>query len=104
MDTDNFNVYIKTYGICKDIAEDIEIRFDTSNYELDRPLPEGKNKKKILGLKKDELSGKVMTKFFGVRAKNYSYLIDDVNEDKEVKVTITCVIKRKANLKIIKAV
>ena len=48
MDTDNFNVYIKTYGICKDIAEDTEIRFDTSNYELDRPLPEGKNKKKYL--------------------------------------------------------
>ena len=30
--------YIKTDDIHKDIAEDIEIRFDTSNYELDRPL------------------------------------------------------------------
>ena len=48
MDTDNFNVYIKTYAICKDIAEDIETRFDISNYELDRPLPKGKNKKKYL--------------------------------------------------------
>ena len=48
MDTDNFIACTKTYGICKDIAEDIEIRFDTSNYELDRPLPEGKNKKKYL--------------------------------------------------------
>ena len=94
MDTDNFIVYIKTYSICKDIAEDIETRFDTSNYELDRPLPKGKNKK-VLGLKKDESSGKIMTKFVGVRANTYSYLVDDVNEDKEVKVTITCVIKRK---------
>ena len=41
MDTDNFVVYIKT----EDIANDVEARFDTSNYELDRPLPKGKNKK-----------------------------------------------------------
>ena len=36
-------VYIKTDDIYKDIAEDVETRFDTSNYELDRPLPRGKN-------------------------------------------------------------
>ena len=39
MDTDTFIVYIKTDDIYKDIAEDIEIRFDTPNYELDKPLP-----------------------------------------------------------------
>ena len=38
MDTGNFIVYIKTDDIYKDIAEDVETRFDTSNYELDRPL------------------------------------------------------------------
>ena len=38
MDTDSFIVYIKTDGIYKDIAEDVETRFDTRNYELDRPL------------------------------------------------------------------
>ena len=37
--TDSFIVYIKTDDIYKDIAEDVETRFDTSNYELDRPLP-----------------------------------------------------------------
>ena len=42
MDTDSFLVYIKTDDIYKVIAEDVEIRFDTSNYELDRPLPKGK--------------------------------------------------------------
>ena len=42
MDTDSFIVYIKADNIYKDIAEDVEIRFDTSNYELDRPLPKGK--------------------------------------------------------------
>ena len=45
MDTDSFIVYIKTDNIYKNIAEDIETRFDTSNYELDRLLHKGKNKK-----------------------------------------------------------
>ena len=72
MDTDSFIVYIKTDDIYKDIAEDVETRFDTSNYELDRPLPKGKNKK-VIGLMKDELGGKIITKFVGLRAKTYNY-------------------------------
>ena len=44
MDTGSFIVYTKT----EDIYTDVEARFDTSNYELDRPsLPKGKNKKVI---------------------------------------------------------
>ena len=39
MDTDSFIVYIKTDDIYRDIAEDVETRFDTSNDELDTPLP-----------------------------------------------------------------
>ena len=65
MDTDSFIVYIKTDDICKDIAEDVGTRFDTLNYELDRPLPKGKNKK-VTGLMKDELGRKIMTKFIGL--------------------------------------
>ena len=42
MDTDSSIVYIKTDHIYKDTAEDLETRFDTSNYELHRPLPKGK--------------------------------------------------------------
>ena len=42
IDTENFIVCIKTDDIYKDIAEDVETRFDTSNYELDRPLPKEK--------------------------------------------------------------
>ena len=57
MDTDSFIVYIKTDYIYKDIAEDIEIRFDTSNDELDRPLPKGKNKN-VIGLINDKLGEK----------------------------------------------
>ena len=60
MDTDSFIVYIKTDYILKDIVEDVKTRFDTSNYESDRPLPKGKNKK-VIALMKDELGGKIMT-------------------------------------------
>ena len=45
LDTNSLIVYVKTDSICKDIAEDVETRFDTSNYELDWPLPKGKNRK-----------------------------------------------------------
>ena len=68
MDTDSFIVYIKTDDVYKDIAEDVETRFDTSNWEWDGPLPKGKNKK-VVGLMNDELGGKIMTKFVGIRAK-----------------------------------
>ena len=45
IDTDSFIVHVKTDDIYKYIAEDVEARFDTSNFEIDRPLPKGKNKK-----------------------------------------------------------
>ena len=52
-------VYIKTEVIYSDIAKDVETRFDAVNYELDRPLPKGKNNK-VAGLMKDELGSKIM--------------------------------------------
>ena len=77
-------VYIKTDHIYKDIAQDVETRFDTSNHELDKALPKGKNKKEI-GLMKDELGRIRMIEFVGLRAKTYSYLINDSSEDKKAK-------------------
>ena len=71
-DTDSFTVYIETDDIYKDIAEDVETRFYTSNYELDGLLPKGKDKK-VIGLMKNELGRKIMTKFVALRAKTYSY-------------------------------
>ena len=67
-------------------------RFDTSNYDVDRPLPPGKNKK-VVGVMKDELGGQIMKKFVGLQPKTYSYLKDD-DESKKAKGIKSFVIKR----------
>ena len=59
-DTDSFIMNIKTNDFYEDIASDVENKFDTSNYEVNKPLPTGKNKK-VVGLIKDELGGKIIT-------------------------------------------
>ena len=99
MDNDSFIIInIKTEDFYKDIADDAEKRFDTSNYEvecnsIDRPLLKGKNKK-VIRVRKVELGGKIMTEFVAPRPKTYSYLMDDGNTDKKVKRAKKCVIKR----------
>ena len=84
---------IKAEDFYKDIANGVEERFDTSNYEVNRPLSTGKNKK-VIGLMKDVLGGKIITEFVILRPKTYSYLTDDCKEDKKAKGTKKCVIKR----------
>ena len=91
--TDSFIINIKRKDFYKDIANDVEDRFDTSNYEVYRPLPTGKNKK-VIGLMKDELEGKVVTEFVALRPKTYSYLTDDCKEDKNAKGTRKFVVKK----------
>ena len=93
MDTDSFIMNIKTENFYKDIANDVEKRFDTSNYEVNRPLPTGKNKK-VIGLMKDELGRKIIIEFVTLRPKTYSYLIDNSKKDKKARGTKKCVIKR----------
>ena len=84
VDTDSFIMNIKTKDFYEDIANDVEKRFDTSNYEVDRPLLTGKNKK-VIGLMKDELRGKIISKLIALRPKAYSYITDDCKEDKKSK-------------------
>ena len=91
--TDSFVMNIKTEDFYKDIANDVEKRFDMSNHEVNRPLPTGKNKK-VIGLMKDELGGKIITEFVTLRPKTYSYLTDDCKEDKKAKGIKKYVIKR----------
>ena len=53
MDTCNFVVHVKADHIYKDIAKDVQARFEISNFEIHRPLLERKNKK-VIGIMKDE--------------------------------------------------
>ena len=94
MDTDSFVYEIETEDFYRDIAKDVEKRFDTSGYSKDdnRPLPIGKNKK-VIGLMKDELGGKIMTEFVALRVKMYAYRkIDKEVEEKRCKGTKKCVV------------
>ena len=93
MDMDSFIMNIKTNDFYEDIASDVENRFDTSNYEVKRPLPTGKNKK-VIGLMKDELGGKIITGFVTLRPKIYSFLTDNGKEDKKAKGRKKCVIRK----------
>ena len=73
MDTDSFVMDIKTDDFYKDIADNVDKRFDTSNYDKNdnRPLEIGKNKK-VIGKFKDELGEKIMSEFCALRAKAYA--------------------------------
>ena len=87
MDTDSFVICIETEDFYKDIAGDVERCFGTSNSDVNdkRPLLIGKNKK-VPGLFKHELGGKIVIEFCAARAKAYGYLIngyDDCCYDRE---------------------
>ena len=59
MDSDSFIFSLKREVVYEDIAKDIEMEFDTSNYKVERPLPK---EKKVTGLMQGGQGGKVMTK------------------------------------------
>ena len=82
---------INTEDFYKDIAGDVETRFDTSGY-CDRPLLIGKNKK-VIGLMKNELGGEVMKEFISLRPKMYSYRVGS-SEPKKCKGIKKCVVKK----------
>ena len=88
MDTDSFVMDIKTDDFYIDISNDVYKWFDTSNYDKNdnRPLEIGKNKK-VIGKFKDELGGKIMNEFCALRAKTYSFKLDDDTENKRAKGT-----------------
>ena len=62
LDTDSFTVYVKSEDIYKDFAEDVETRFDTLNFKLDRQLSKGENKK-VIGLMKDGFGREIIKEF-----------------------------------------
>ena len=92
MDTNSLIYDIETDDFYKDIADDVEDRFDTSGYNDNRPLPAGKNKK-IIGLMKDELGGGIMKEFVTLRPKTYAYKVGS-SESKKCKRIKKCVVKK----------
>ena len=95
-----FVMHIKTEDFYKDITGDVERWFDTSNYDKKNKitLPIGKNKK-VIGMFKDELGGKIMTEFCTLEAKAYAYKLDDDTEKKKSKGTKKCIVKREITFK-----
>ena len=71
-DTDSLILQVYTKDIYDDMKKNLD-EYDTSNYSPDHPLFSNTNKK-IIGKFKDELGGKVMTEFIGIRPKMYSYV------------------------------
>ena len=94
-DTDSLVIHIITEDVFADISDDVERWFDTSNYDENdkRPLPIGKNKK-VNGLFKDELRGKIVKEFCALTGKTYSCLMDDNSEVKKSKGSKKCIRKR----------
>ena len=82
-DTDSLMFQIYTDDFYLDITPDIKFKFDTSDYPPDHPseIPTGFNKK-VIGMFKDEVAGKQITRFVGLRPKLYTF---EIEEDKEVR-------------------
>ena len=85
-DTDSLMYQIQTEDFCKDISADIKTKFDTSDYPKDHPsgILTGENKK-VIGMFKDEVAGKQITHFIGLRPKLYSFKIEDGKNVKKCK-------------------
>ena len=96
MDTDSLVYHIKTKDFYADISSMVKLRFDTSGYDKKdtRPLPIGLNKK-VIGLMKDELGGKIMTEFIALSGlKLYAYRKLNYVEDKRCKGIKKCLVKK----------
>ena len=94
-DTDSFLYEIQTEDFYKDISGDVKDRFDTSNYPKNHPsvIVTGINKK-VLGMFKDEAAGKNIKEFVGLRAKLYSFKMEEGKENKKCKGIKKAVVER----------
>ena len=85
-DTDSLMYQIQTEDFYKDIAADVKTKFDTSDYPSEHPsgILTGVNKK-VIGMFKDEVAGKQITHFIGLRPKLYSFKIEEGKNVKKCK-------------------
>ena len=89
-DTDSLMYLIETEDFYEDILNDIQRWYDTSNYPQDHFIYTNANKK-VIGMFKDEVGGKIITEFVGLRAKNYAYMCDgeEYKKCKGIKMNVT---------------
>ena len=94
MDTDSFVVEVETDDFYKDISNNVNEWFDTSNFppDLNRPLQKGLNKK-VIAMTRDVMSGEIIKKFIALRPKAYSYITDNEKVFKKAKSTNRATIK-----------
>ena len=94
-DTDSLMYEIQTEDFYKDISGDVKDRFDTSDYPSNHPsgIPTGCNKK-VLGMFKDEVAGRCIKEFVGLREKLYSYKMLEGEENKKCKGVKKSVVKK----------
>ena len=94
-DTDSLAYEIETKDFYRDISSDVKSKFDTSNYPKNHPsgILTGVNKK-VIGMFKDEAAGKQIAEFVGLRAKLYSYRVEESYEEKKCKGVKKAVIKK----------
>ena len=94
-ETDSLMYEIQTEDFYKDISGDVKDRFDTSDYPPNHPsgIPSGFNKK-VLGMFKDEVNGRYIEEFVGLRAKLYSYKMFEGEESKKCKGVKKSVVKK----------
>ena len=94
MDTDSFVIMIERDYFFKDINNDVEKWFDTSNFDKNdnRLLLTVKNKN-VIGKFKDELGGKIISEFCALKTKTYAFKLDNGDEVKKAKGTKKCVVK-----------
>ena len=95
-DTDSFLYHIRTDDFYKDISSDIQDKFDTSDYPPNHEsgIQTGVNKK-VIGMFKDEVAGKQITHFVGLRPKLYSFKVEDGSLTKKCKGISKNVVKNK---------
>ena len=94
--TDTDSLYlIHTDDFYKDISRDVKTKFDTSDYPESHPsgILTGINKK-VIGMFKDEVAGRQITHFVGLRPKLYSFKVEDDKTVKKCKGIKKNVIKR----------
>ena len=97
-DTDSLAYYIETEDFYKDISPDVWDKFDTSNFpENHKSGIETNINKKVINMFKDEAGGEQIAEFVGLRAKLYSYRMDEGEEEKKCKGMKKVVVKKTIN-------